>query len=361
MRITFLCPVLTQNGGNRVIAIYAEKLVALGHDVTVIARKPAEPDTRSLRGIYRLLRHGRKRVSPNRMVFFRNLGDRVIELEPDQHITPDLVPDGDVVIATWWRTAFDVVGLPPQKGAKAYFVQHHEVHDHQPKALAGGSYHLPLKKIAVAGWLAREMGETYGDHDTVVVPNAVDTDYFDAPARARNTPPRVGLMYAATPFKGVDISLKAIEIARRDHPDLDVVAFGRGEPQADLPLPPRTTYHRDPAQSDIPGIYAACDAWMVGSRSEGFGLPILEAMACRTPVVATQTGAAPDLIETGRNGMVVPLEDPDAMGRALSDLLSQSPDDWRAMSDAAYVTARSWSWDDAAQAFEAALIGIAGR
>ena len=37
-----------------------------------------------------------------------------------------------VVIATWWETAEWVAGLSPRKGAKAYFLQHHEVHPGQP-------------------------------------------------------------------------------------------------------------------------------------------------------------------------------------------------------------------------------------
>jgi glycosyltransferase involved in cell wall biosynthesis len=49
-------------------------------------------------------------------------------------------------------------------------------------------------------------------------------------------------------------------------------------------------------------VYADCDVWLFASFSEGFGLPIIEAMACRCPVVATRAGCAPDVIKEGVNG-----------------------------------------------------------
>jgi glycosyltransferase involved in cell wall biosynthesis len=101
-------------------------------------------------------------------------------------------------------------------------------------------------------------------------------------------------------------------------------------------------------------IYARCDAWLFGSRMEGFGLPILEAMACRTPVIATPAGAAPELL-SGGGGVLVPAEDPRAMARAILRVCSLSPLRWRRLSDAALTTAASYSWEGAAERFEKAL------
>ena len=67
-----------------------------------------------------------------------------------------------------------------------------------------------------------------------------------------------------------------------------------------MPLPRDTEFHLRPPQDRIRDIYSKCDAWLFGSRSEGFGLPILEAMACRTPVIGTPAGAAPELLGDGR-------------------------------------------------------------
>jgi len=356
LKITFICGAVNQGGGSRVTAIYARKLLARGHDVTVIGRKP--PEVSRKRRVLGLLRSGPQPLR-DRDRYFRDLGDRFHWLPHKFPLDASDVPDADIIIATWWRTAFEVASMPPEKGAKAYFVQHHEVHDHLPHDLSAGSYFLPLKKITIASWLVDTMAGLYGDRDVALVPNAVDPGQFDAPERARNARPRVGLMYAPAPFKGLDVMLEALARARARFPDLEVTAFGKRDPEPGFPLPPGTRYHRSPPQEEIPEIYASCDAWLFGSRSEGFGLPLLEAMACRTPVVATRSGAAPDLIEPGVNGYLADIDDAEGLGARLIEALSLSPDAWRAMSKAAHGRARGYTWDHAADAFEAALTRIA--
>jgi glycosyltransferase involved in cell wall biosynthesis len=356
VKITFVCPEVNQSGGSRVTAIYARKLLDRGHDVTVIGRHPKPVSVR--REILSRLR-GTWKPLPDRDLYFRDLGDRFHWLDYKFPLEPSDVPDADVIVATWWRTAFEVAAMPPEKGRKAYFVQHHEVHDHLPHDISAGSYWLPLKKITIAGWLVDTMAGLYGDRDVGLVPNAVDTGQFNAPPREKNHRPRVGLMYAPVTFKGLDVMLEAIRFARARFPDLEVTAFGKRDPEPDFPLPAGARYHRSPAQEEIPGIYASCDAWLFGSRSEGFGLPLLEAMACRTPVVATRSGAAPDLIEPGVNGYLADIDDAEGLGARLTEALSLSPDAWAAMSEAAHARAHDYTWDDAAVAFEAELQKIA--
>ena len=317
MKITFVLPELHTTGGNRVAAIYAEKLQARGHDVTILA-----PD-------------------------FATPGGRPI-------FTAD-APDADVIVATWWETAFWVAAMDPSKGAKAYFVQHHEVHEHLPWWLSRGSYHLPLRKITIAKWLVETMAEEYGDDDVDLVPNSVDTDQFHAPPREKQSAPTVGLLYSTTAFKGVDVSLEAIARLTAELPDLQVVAFGAKPVSKDLPLPPGARYFQAPAQDEIRDIYAACDVWLMASRSEGFGLTAFEAMACRCPVVSTAVGGPRDFVKDGVEGYLASVGDVDGLVAGLRNVLTRTPAQWREMSDAAFRCATSYSWDDAADLFEAAL------
>ena len=80
-------------------------------------------------------------------------------------------------------------------------------------------------------------------------------------------------------------------------------------------------------------------------------------MACRTPVIGTPAGAAPEVIARG-GGLLVPQEDPEAMSRAILGLNDMSQESWKALSGAARETAISFSWDLAATAFETTLLEL---
>ncbi len=354
MKITFLAPLVSQGGGSRVLATYALGLRERGHEVTVVSRGRQPKSLK--RQIYDKLRGKSEWLDPDYKSFFNPLGRDHVEILHNRILEPKDVPDADLVVATWWRTAFEAASLPVSKGKKAYFIQHHEVFKHLQWDLSQGSYYLPLHKITIARWLVDAMAEFYGDHDVDLVPNGVDLDHFLTPSRPKNDVPTVGLMNSMVTFKGTDSCIAAIERLRRDIPNLRVVAFGMDDPG---PLPAGTEYHRYPAQEKIPEIYASCDAWLFGSRDEGFGLPLLESMACRTPLVATRAGAAPDLIEDGKNGFLVDIDDVEAMAARLSDLVTQSASDWQTMSDAAYATAQQHGWEASINAFEAALVKAA--
>ena len=360
MKITFLSPQFNLTGGHRVMAIYAQKLHERGHEVAVVGSRLPGP---SLRDIARsLVREGSwPRRSEGMPSHFDGIDADCRLLDRPGPIRDSDVPDADVVIATWWETAEWAAALSPGKGAKVYFIQHHEVWPYLPVERVKATWRLPMPKIVVAGWLADLARERYGDDRATVVLNAVDRDQFHAPPRGKNAVPTVGMMYSTVHFKGCDVTLEAVRLAAGRIPGLRLIAFGSHEVDPGrLPLPDGTEFHLRPPQAEIRHLYAGCDAWLFGSRDEGFGLPILEAMACRTPVIGTPVGAAPELIGEGGGCLVRP-EDPRDMADAIGRIMALPDDRWRALSDAAHATASRYSWDDAADRFEAALIGAVER
>ncbi|MEM9764576.1 MAG: glycosyltransferase family 4 protein [Pseudomonadota bacterium] len=353
MRISFVLPHAGTAGGIRVVAAYAEMLQQRGHEVFAVSTPFPQ---RGLRGTIRMLAQGRwpKRL-PEDSPYLDPLPIEHHVLDSVRPVTDADMPDADVVIATWWETAFAVAALSPSKGKKVHFVQHHEVFDDQPGHLVAGCYHLPLHRITIAEWLRETLAERYGDRDVDLVPNSVDTAVFKAVERGRGTPPTVGFIHSATGFKDTATALAAIAELRESLPEVKVLAFGHDVPGGALALPEGTAFTPSPPQSEIPGLYAACDVFLVTSRCEGFGLPVLEAMACGTPVVATATGCAPEMLGDGTAGRVVPVGDASAVAEAVIALLTQPEAAWRAMSSTASKRVRSYSWDDATTLFEAAL------
>jgi glycosyltransferase involved in cell wall biosynthesis len=356
MRVTFICPAFDLSGGQRVVATYAERLRRRGHRVFVVA--PPHPPASAREVVRSLLR---RREWPARPTASHFDGTAVARrtLDRPRPVTDADVPDADVVIATWWETAEWMTGLSPAKGVKVHFVQDYEIWG-GPRERIDATCALPVPKIVVARWVGKLLTRRFGTPDVTLVPNSVDTAVFEAPPRGKQARPTVGLMYTTFRNKGCDISIAAFNAARREIPDLRLVAFGTNRPTTELPLPEPSEFRYRVPDGELSGLYARCDAWLFGTRVEGFGLPILEAMACRTPVIGTPAGAAPVLLARGGGYLVRP-EDPGAIAAAIVRVCRLPDAAWRAMSDAAYATATGYTWDDATDLFEGALAAAAPR
>ncbi|MEM9510841.1 MAG: glycosyltransferase family 4 protein, partial [Cyanobacteria bacterium P01_E01_bin.35] len=352
MKITFVLPYAGLSGGIRVVAIYAEKLQQLGHEIFIISQLPQKISLKQQVGSLLkgkgLVHNWKKSAS-----FFDNLNITHKVLKKERPINDADVPDADVVIATWWKTAEWVAQLSASKGQKVYFIQHHEIHDSATQKRAMATYTLPLYKIVIAQWLVELMANKYNDREVALVPNSVDTNQFFALPRSKQSIPTVGMMYSHKSWKGSDISLSAFSLAVNKIKNIRLIAFGQ-ESLSNLKLPPNTEYICHPPQKAIKDIYARCDAWLFGSRYEGFGLPILEAMACRTPVIATPAGAAPELLKNG-GGILVKPEEPEDMAKAIIQICNYSDQEWKVLSQAAYAQATPYTGEDAAKLFESAL------
>lgn len=353
MKITFVLPTLCLTGGIRVVSIFAERLRKRGHEVFVISIPHAQP---SLRQQVKSLLRGRGWISTpeNDPIFFENLGVENKIIERYRPVEDKDVPDADVVVATWWETAEWVAKLSPSKGAKAYFIQHHEVFEYLPQDRVEATWMLPMHKITISQWLVDLARTKYGDRQVSLAPPSVDTKQFYASLRHKQSVPTVGIMYSTIYWKGTDIALKAFSLAAANIPNLRLVAFGSQAPSPELPLPANAEYVIQPDQDKIKDYYSKCDAWLLASRSEGFGLPIIEAMACRTPVISTPAGAAPEIL-SGGTGLLVRPEDPQEMAKAIEYICQLPNAKWQAMSEAAYAKVNNYTWEDATDHFEAGL------
>jgi glycosyltransferase involved in cell wall biosynthesis len=354
MKITFLLASLNLRGGQRSTASLAQKLMDRGHEVLAVCPRKRPP---TLRQQARSLLKGQGWISiPKRPPsHFDNVDVPVRLLDHFAPITDADLPDADIVVGTWWETAEWAAKLSPSKGAKVYFIRHHEVHDYLPIERAKATYKLPLHKVTISKWLVELMETEYGDSQVSLVPNSINPKTYYAPPREKQPVPTIGLLYSSIYWKGCDISLKAFSIVAQSIPNVRLLAFGLEKPSPDLPLPPGTQYFQNPPQDKIKEIYAQCDVWLCGSWSEGFHRPPLEAMACRCPVVSTRVGGPIDRIEDGINGYIVPTGDYTGLAEKLIQVLTLSEPEWKAMSDAAYQTANSYTWDDAAQLCEQAF------
>lgn len=132
-----------------------------------------------------------------------------------------------------------------------------------------------------------------------------------------------------TRFKGIDILMDAAATYEDELPNAITVLAGDGEERAaleaqaaDLGLK-RVHFIGNVAQQQLAQLYNIADIDLVPSRREPFGLVAVEAMACGTPVVATNQGGLPDFVNESVGALVAP-EDAADLARGIVDTLGRA-------------------------------------
>jgi glycosyltransferase involved in cell wall biosynthesis len=128
------------------------------------------------------------------------------------------------------------------------------------------------------------------------------------------------------PQKAHEVLLRAL--AKVDRPNVRLLLvgddpFGDGKRRAEdvaqeLRLGERVLFTG--IRRDVPDLLAIADGFVMASRWEGLGLVFLEAMAASLPVVATRVSAVPEVVVDGETGLLVPVDDADALAAALARL-----------------------------------------
>ncbi len=98
--------------------------------------------------------------------------------------------------------------------------------------------------------------------------------------------------------------------------------------------------------NDLPAIYSGADVFAFPSRYEGFGLPILEAMACYTPVVCANASSLPEV--AGTAAILIKPDDVEVLTSALLKVIN-TPECASAMRDQGILQASLFSWDQTAR------------
>lgn len=174
-----------------------------------------------------------------------------------------------------------------------------------------------------------------------VVPCGVDTHLF-RPLDQEKARSELGLgcgkillfVGRIEPIKGVDLLLQAMA-GLRSAPDLPPESFPKlilvgGAEGIDALKALAKKWGLDPwlllvgpkPHRSMPLYYGACDALVVPSRYESFGIVALEAAACGRPVIATQVGGLPFAVSPGKTSLMVPENDPASLALAIQRILT---------------------------------------
>jgi glycosyltransferase involved in cell wall biosynthesis len=208
------------------------------------------------------------------------------------------------------------------------------------------------------------------------VPNGVDLEPFEAlPDRSvleTDFPELTGkfvlLFFGRLHVKkGLDLLAEALASVVPDHPELHVLLAGKDDGALDpfrerceaLGVGPRFSWAGHVSGERARQVWAAADAFVLPSYSEGFSMAILEALACRLPVIATTACHFPELDRNGGGIVVRPNEQ--ELTDALRSLLERSPDERAGLArKGRELVERQYTWDQQAQKLATVYRWLAG-
>jgi glycosyltransferase involved in cell wall biosynthesis len=240
------------------------------------------------------------------------------------------------------RDAVSCVLLGKLTGAKSIVHVHVKCAEWMGRSVRTAMGHADAL-VGVSTFVARSLVENgYSAQKTHAVLNAIDLATWDYALDAGSVRRDLGIptgapliACAARLFrgKGQDDAIRAMALVRREFPLVRLLIIGEDDLEAmrtsftaelkelvnELGLSENVVFTG--YRSDMPALFAASDVFALPSLEEPFGLVFLEAMAMKKPVVALDSGGAPEVVEHGRSGLLSPRGDGTALANNLLQLL----------------------------------------
>jgi len=328
LRIVYVTEDMGVGGGHRDIFEQANRLAARGHDVSIFTLgKPPE--------WFELLVPVRR---------FKDYGRLLTALEPLAAIK----------VATWWNTAAPVWLAGVRNGIRAYFVQDIETsyypHNERVRAAVLASYQHEFAYMTISGWNRDRLAEL-GLSASLVAPG-VDLEMFRPRPKVHRGENMVLALGRTNPLKNFPLTLAGWRALAEPRPELRLFGI---EPE--LANQPGISYERGPSDDRVAELFCEASVFVQTSTHEGFCLPVLEAMACGTPVVCTDADGNRDFCSDGENCLMVPPR-ADAVAGAIARLLADVELRER-LAQAGLNTAAAYSWESQIDHLERFLNDVA--
>lgn len=188
---------------------------------------------------------------------------------------------------------------------------------------------LQERIVCVSSQLREQLGGTYGSRECDCVVNGIDRSRLleaaSAPVPLLAGRLNIGVFARLVPVKRVDVAIQVTARVRRElGAGVMLHVFGDGPLKAELQRqaadPREIMFHGSTPHA--PSFMRRMHALLVTSAHEGLPVSVLEAMGLGVPVVATNTGGLPELLDGGRCGWLVNADDIDGYARALVEALT---------------------------------------
>lgn len=170
--------------------------------------------------------------------------------------------------------------------------------------------------IAISNHAANRLKHYFGDIPIFFIPHGVNTSFFtpNGTLHPSVSDTEFTLLYIGrlSPRKGLELLLWSL-LELSEETKLLIGGTGRHRERledltSNLGLEEQVEFLGFVPREELPSLYRSADVFVLPSTYEGFGLVVLEAMACGTPVVGTQVGGVPDIITDTVDGFLVDRE-----------------------------------------------------
>lgn len=187
--------------------------------------------------------------------------------------------------------------------------------------------------MATSNALAKE-AKQYCTKDIIVTPFGVDTDVFNINKKQtlfNKGDIVIGAIKTFEKVYGIEYLINAFAIATYKFPErpLKLVLVGKGSCEneyrtlvKDLGIEQKTLFAGYVNHAEIASYYNSLDILVVPSVRESFGVSVLEASACGLPVIATNTGGLPEVVLDNVTGIIVPVQNANAIADAIERLVT---------------------------------------
>jgi glycosyltransferase involved in cell wall biosynthesis len=137
----------------------------------------------------------------------------------------------------------------------------------------------------------------------------------------------VGIVAHLSDHKGHKYLIDAARLLKEKDPRIKVIIVGEGPLRMELTKQVSSSHLENVVfflgfREDIPKVLNSLDLFVLSSRQEGMGSSLLDAMACKLPIVATKVGGIPEVVTHGKTGLLVAPKNARALARAILSLYS---------------------------------------
>src|SRR5882672_1433632 len=318
----------TWRGGQNQVLLTVNGLRAIGHRAALVAHPDGELRRRAAEGLELIPLAPRAEMDLSAAWKFSRLVKR---------LAPDVIHAHDPHGVAMASLALSLGAGSASAGRAPALVASRRVDFH----LKGNSFsrwkYRQVDCFIAASEAIRRMlvGDGVPEAQTVTVHEGIDVEHVLAapPVNVHEAfflphgAPVVGNVAALVPHKGQRYLIDAAHLVVRQVPDARFVILGEGDLREHLQK--QVHEHRlekhvllPGFRTDVLGCLKAFDLFVMSSVTEGLGTSLLDAMACRRPIVATRAGGIPEVVSHGLTGLLVPPRDHAAMAEAIVALIS---------------------------------------